>query len=43
MNYYQVNVSYERQTGDDNPGKVKESFLVAGAATCGDAEKAVMK
>ena len=43
MNFYQVNVSYERQTGEDNPCKVKEAYLVDGAVTCGDAEKAVME
>lgn len=43
MIFKQVNVSYERQTGEDNPGKVKESYLVDGAVTCGDAEKAVME
>lgn len=41
MNYFQVNVNYERQTGEDNPGIVKESYLV-NAATCGEAEKAVL-
>lgn len=42
MNYFQVNVNYNRQTGEDNPGRVKETFLVEGAQTCGDAEKTVM-
>lgn len=41
MNYFQVNVNYERQTGEDNPCRVKEAYLV-NAATCGDAEKAVL-
>ena len=41
MNYFQVNVNYDRQTGEDNPGRVKEAYLV-NAATCGDAEKAVL-
>lgn len=41
MNYFQVNVNYDRQTGEDNPGRVKEAYLVD-AATCGDAEKAVL-
>ena len=41
MYYFQVNVQYERQTGEDNPGRVKEAYLV-NAATCGDAEKAVL-
>lgn len=42
MNYFQVDVRYERRTGEDNPAKVKESYLVCGTATCGDAEKVVM-
>lgn len=41
MNYFKVNVNYDRQTGEDNPGRVKEAYLV-NAATCGDAEKAVL-
>lgn len=41
MNYFQVNVQYERQTGEDNPGRVKEAYLV-NATTCGEAEKAVL-
>lgn len=41
MNFFQVNVNYDRQTGEDNPGRVKEAYLV-NAATCGDAEKAVL-
>lgn len=41
MNYFQVNVNYDRQTGEDNPGRVKEAYLV-NAATCGEAEKVVL-
>ena len=41
MNYFQVNVNYDRQTGEDNPGRVKESYLVP-AVTCGEAENAVL-
>ena len=41
MNYFQVNVNYDRQTGEDNPGRVKEAYLV-NATTCGEAEKAVL-
>lgn len=41
MNYFQVNVNYDRQTGEDNPGRVKEAYLV-NTATCGYAEKAVL-
>lgn len=28
MYFYQVNVQYQKQTGEDNPGRVKESYLV---------------
>ncbi len=42
MNYFQVNVNYERQTGEDNPGLVKESYLVP-AIKCGEAENAVLE
>lgn len=42
MNYFQVNVNYDRQTGEDNPGRVKESYLVP-AVTCGEAENAVLE
>ena len=42
MNYYQVNVSYERQTGEDNPSKVKEAYLVA-TENASDAENRVME
>lgn len=41
MNYFQVNVNYDRQTGENNPGRVKEAYLV-NATTCGEAEKAVL-
>ena len=40
MIFYLVNVDYQRQTGEDNPGKVKESYLVQ-AVTCADAERIV--
>lgn len=41
MIFYLVNVDYERQTGEDNPGKVKESYLV-NAANCSSAESTVL-
>ena len=41
MIFYLVNVNYERQTGEDNPGKVKESYLVP-AVSCADAERIVL-
>ena len=42
MNYFQVNVKYDRQTGENNPGSVKEIYLVK-AETCSDAERAVLE
>ena len=39
---YQVNLDYERQTGEDNPGRVKESYLVE-AALPSEAETIVLK
>lgn len=41
MYFYQVNVVYERQISEDNPGEVKENYLVE-AMTCSDAEKQVL-
>ena len=41
MIFHQVNVTYEKQTGEDNPGKVKETYLV-NAVNCADAEQQVM-
>ena len=41
MNYFQVNVKYDRQMGEDNPGSVKEIYLVK-AETCSDAERIVL-
>lgn len=42
MIFYLVNVDYERQTGEDNPGRVKESYLVP-AISCADAERVVLE
>lgn len=42
MVFHQVNVAYERQTGEDNPGKVKETYLVE-AVSCADAELQVLE
>lgn len=41
MNFYEVKAVYEKQTGEDNPAKVKETYLVE-AVNCADAEKQVM-
>lgn len=37
MIFYEIKVNYERQTGEDNPGKVKETYLVEGL-NCADVE-----
>lgn len=30
MILYEIKINYERQTGEDNPGNVKETYLVEG-------------
>lgn len=42
MIYYEVKVHYSRQTGEDNPGKVKETYLIE-ALTVTDAETRLME
>ena len=43
MNYFQVNVKYDRQaTEEENSGSVKEIYLVK-AETCSDAERTVLE
>ena len=42
MLFYEIKVNYSRQTGEDNPGKVKETYLVEGF-TCADVEERVME
>ena len=42
MIYHEIKVSYDRQTGEDNPGKVKEVYLVDGAVSFADAENCLM-
>ena len=42
MNYYEVKVVYDKQTGEDNPGKVKEAYLVP-AMTPSEAESIVLE
>ncbi|MCQ2346696.1 MAG: DUF4494 domain-containing protein [Paludibacteraceae bacterium] len=37
MLFYEIKVNYQRQTGEDNPGKVKETYLVEGL-NCSDVE-----
>ena len=41
MLLYEIKVNYERQTGEDNPGKVKETYLVEGV-NCADVENHLM-
>lgn len=41
MIFHEVKAVYDRQTGEDNPAKVKETYLVE-AVNCADAEKQVM-
>ena len=41
MIFHEVKAVYEKQTGEDNHGKVKETYLVD-AVNCADAEKQVM-
>lgn len=42
MILYEIKVHYQRQTGEDNPGNVKETYLVEGI-TCADVEKRLME
>ncbi|MBQ7996617.1 MAG: DUF4494 family protein [Paludibacteraceae bacterium] len=42
MLLYEIKVNYERQTGEDNPGKVKETYLVEGV-NCADVENRLME
>lgn len=41
MIFYEIKVNYQRQTGEDNPGNVKETYLVEGL-TCADVETRLM-
>lgn len=43
MIFHELKVHYERQTGEDNPGKVKEVYLVRDAASFADAENCLME
>ena len=42
MIFYELKISYTRQTGEDNPTAVKESYLVEGL-TCSDVEARMME
>lgn len=41
MLLYEIKVNYQRQTGEDNPGNVKETYLVEGL-NCSDVENRLM-
>lgn len=41
MIFYEIKVNYQRQTGEDNPGNVKETYLVEGL-NCADVENRLM-
>ena len=43
MIFHEIKVNYERQTGEDNPGKVKETYLIDGAVSFADAENCLME
>ena len=42
MILYEIKVHYQRQTGEDNPGNVKETYLVEGL-NCADVENRLME
>ncbi|MBO5619666.1 MAG: DUF4494 domain-containing protein [Paludibacteraceae bacterium] len=42
MLFYEIKVNYQRQTGEDNPGNVKETYLVEGL-NCSDVENRLME
>ncbi len=42
MLFYEIKVVYQRQTGEDNPGNVKETYLVEGL-TPADVEKRLLE
>ena len=43
MVFHEIKVNYERQTEEENPGKVKEIYLVDGAVSFADAENCLME
>ena len=42
MLLYEIKISYERQTGEDNPKAAKEIYLIDGAVSFADAENCVL-
>ena len=43
MIFHEIKVHYDRQTGEDNPGKAKEVYLIDGAVSFSDAEKCLIE
>ncbi len=43
MIFHELKLHYERQTGEDNPGKAKEIYLVQDAVSFADAERCLME
>ena len=43
MIFHEIKVHYERQTGQDNPGKVNAIYLIDGAVSFADAENCLME
>ena len=42
MIFYEIKISYTRQTGEDNPAGVKETYMVEGL-TCADVENRLIE
>ena len=42
MLFYEIKVNYQRQTGEDNPGNVRETYLIEGL-NCTDVEGRLME
>ena len=42
MIFYEIKISYTRQTGEDNPAAVKETYMVEGL-TCADVENRLIE
>ena len=42
MALYEIKVHYQRQTGEDTPGKVKETYIVEGI-NCSDVENRLLR
>ncbi len=42
MLFYEIKINYQRQTGEDNPGNVRETYLIEGL-NCTDVEGRLME